>query len=337
MLLLLLYLYRDCTATKYMCTMEQVQLQQLARELHKPVRKHFPTRKVIVSGIDHQWQADLVDMQKHKKVNKGFAWILVVIDVVSKYVWTVPLKSKNGEDVAEGLSKVLENGRKPISLQTDDGKEFYNKKVKKVLDNYGIHLFSTNTQHKACIAERFNKTLKERLWRKFTENNSYTFIHILQPIVNDYNNTVHSSIKMKPCEVNKENEGMVWDTLYGDHFDNDTKKIRFNVGTKVRISKYKTIFGKGYEGNWTEEIFVVHEVQDTLPVTYKIVDLMGDKVEGFFYNEELQKVGVQDVFRIDHVVKRQKRNGLDGYVVHWKGYPDKFDSWVSKEELKRLN
>ena len=168
----------------------------------------------------------------------------------------------------------------------------------------------------------------------FTANNNNVYWHKLVNLVNEYNNTKHSSTKMTPAEVtNKKNQAAVYFNLYGNLKPLATK-TKYNIGNKVRISKYKrAVFDKGYTPNWTEEIFVIDKVLNTNPVTYKIKDLNNEEIKGSFYEPELLKAE-QDVFRIEKVIKRdyKKKQAL----VKWRGYPDKFNSGIPFKDLQSV-
>ena len=142
----------------------------------------------------------------------------------------------------------------------------------------------------------------------FTINNNTVYFDKIDKLVSDYNNTRHSSMKMSPVEASKKkNESKVWSNLYGDLIYLKPGKPKFSIGDHVRISKYKRkVFDKGYTPNWTEEIFVTDKVLPTKPVTYSIVDLMGEDIKGSFYEQELQKAK-QQTFRIEKVIKRDKK------------------------------
>ena len=174
--------------------------------------------------------------------------------------------------------------------------------------------------------------MKNKMWKMFSANNNTVYWDKLDKLVDDYNNTYHSSIKMTPTEASlKENEKQVFANLYGDLIYLKPKKPKFSIGYKVRISKYKRpVFDKGYTPNWTEEVFVIDHVMLTKPVTYHVVDLLGEKIEGSFYEKELQKAK-QQTFRIEKVVRRY--NKKKKALVKWKGYSDKFNSWVSFKDL----
>ena len=180
-------------------------------------------------------------MQSFSKFNNGIKYLLMVIDVFSKYGWIVPLKSKTGVDVANALSKIFIE-RRCRKMWVDKGKEFYNKHVKAL----GIQLYSTENEEKSCVVERWNRTMKEKMFKYFSANNAKKYIDILDEMVNNYNNTKHSSIKMTPVEAsNKKNKNRVWLNLNGKARTNPVKP-KFSVGDKVRITKKKSNFEKGY-------------------------------------------------------------------------------------------
>ena len=266
-------------------------------------------------------------MKAFSKYNDGVTFLLLVIDIFSKYGWVIPLKNKEGKTVAEALKTIFKE-REPEKLWTDKGKKFYNKNVKDL-----VELHSTENEEKSSIVERWIRTMKEKMWKYFTDNNTYTYIDILPDLVEDYNNTVHSSIKMTPVEASKKkNELTVWRNLYPDRLKIHDLTPKFSVGDEVRISKKKKVFEKGYTTRWTEEVFTIVKIQNTNPVTYKIADLQGEEIDGTFYEPELQKTE-QQVFRIEKVIKKEKGKSL----VKWKGYSDKFNSWVNNKDLIDLS
>ena len=164
-----------------------------AYTLHKPVRRHFKRRCVVVGGSNQQWQADLVDMSRLKKSNDGTTFLLTVIDVFSKRAWCIPLKNKSAASLVAAFTQLLRE-RSPITLQTDKGSEFLNRSLQKLLKQYGVHHFSThNKETKASIVERFNMTLKTRMWRYFTKSQSVRYLDVLQDFVRSYNKTYHRS------------------------------------------------------------------------------------------------------------------------------------------------
>ena len=307
---------------------------KLADELHKPIKRNFTRRRVIANHIDEIWCSDLVEMQQFSKWNKGYRYLLMVLDVFSKYGWIVPLKDKKGETVAEAFKKIFKEGRKPQYLWTDKGKEYYNKHVKELLDKNKITLYSTENEEKSSVCERWNRTIKTQMWKQFTIQGNTMYLDMLPKILKQYNNTKHSSIKMTPIEASKKkNEGVVYFNLYGD-METLKQKPKFKIGDMVRISKYKRkVFDKGYTPNWSEEVFTVDKIQYTNPITYKLKDLRGEDIQGSFYELELLEAK-QDVFRIDKIIRRdyKKKQAL----VSWKGYSDDFNSWIPIKDLKNI-
>lgn len=308
---------------------------QDAYTLHKPVRYHFPRRRIIVGGIDHQWQADLIDLRTLKKENDGYVYVLTCIDILSKYAWALPLKDKTGQTLVSAFEDIFEEGRKPLKLQTDKGSEFQNRIFQSFLKKRKVeHFVTENEDIKASVVERFNRTLKDKLWRYFTKHNTERFLEALPQLVDAYNRTVHRSIKRAPMEVTRDTQEDVWHTLYDQPFPSTSKKRTLGAGDRVRISKARRNFKKGYMPSWTEELFTVSRVKPTKPLTYVLKDDHGEELEGAFYVQELQNVGEKEVYRIENVLKR--RTGLTGrteYLVKWYGYDSSFNSWIPATAL----
>ena len=171
-------------------------------------------RRVLVGGIDRIWAADLMDMQAFSKFNRGVKYLLAVIDIFSKYGWLIPLKDKTGKSVASALKTIFKE-RKPEKMWVDKGKEFYNKDVKDL-----VELYSTENEEKSSVVERWIRTMKEKMWKYFTDKNTNVYLNQLSSLVKEYNNTRHSSIKMTPVNASKkENELRVWRNLYPEHLE----------------------------------------------------------------------------------------------------------------------
>ena len=263
----------------------------LADELHKPVIKKFNKRKVYSQFKDNIWVVDLADMQSFGKKNKGIKYLLCAIDLYSKYAFVVPLKDKKGISITNAFNKIIKQfKRKPNKIWVDQGSEFYNNSFKKWLSDNNIIMHSTYNEGKSVVAERFIRTLKNRLYKHMTATGKNVYYDVLDDVVSKYNNTKHSTIKMKPIDV-KNNKRVYID----EHNEKDTTKSsssarsRFKVGDRVRISKFKNIFAKGYTLNWSKEIFIVDKINDTVPYTYNIKDLNDEEIIGSFYDKELQK------------------------------------------------
>ena len=309
--------------------------QQLAEELHKPITRKFTKRRVFVKGVDEIWAADLVEMGKFSDWNKGIKYLLMVIDVFSKFGWIEPLKDKKGETVAAAFEKIFKLGRKPRLLWTDKGREFYNKNVNQLLSKKNIKLYSTENEEKSSVVERFNRTFKQMMWKMFSANNNTIYIDKIDELLKTYNSSFHRSVRMAPLEASDiKNSNQVFANLYSDEIYKSVKKPKFKIGDRVRISKYKRkLFNKGFTPNWTEEVFVIDGILNTKQITYRLIDLQGETVAGSFYEQELQKT-TQEIFRIDEVIFRD--NKRKRALVKWSGYPDKFNSWISLSELNKL-
>lgn len=302
--------------------------------LHKPVRRRFKRRLIITGGIDHQFQADLIDMQSLKKYNDDYSYLVTCLDVFSKFAWAIPIKNKTGKSLVWAVSQIFAK-RKPISFQTDKGSEFVNKTFLKFLRDNNVHFFTTeNEDIKAAIVERFNRTLKEKMWRYFTKTNKLRYVEVLESLIQNYNNSFHRSIKMAPTQVNVNNQTQVWNTLYNKKDAlQEHSKAHFGEGDRVRISQHRHIFKRGYTASWTEELFTISRINKTIPITYVLKDDSGEELNGAFYNEELQKVGHKQIYRIESIIRERRTAGGKEYLVKWFGYNSTFNSWISHKNL----
>lgn len=264
-----------------------------ALELHRPVVKKFPRRKIITCGIDDLWAADLVIMEKYAHENDGYKYMLNVIDTFSKFAWSEPLTRKSGPDVARAFQVIIKraasNGHHaPNLLHTDKGTEFVNRDFKRVLAANDIKMYHTENEEKSAIVERFNRTLNGRMKIQFEVRGSFRWIDILQGLIRDYNESYHRTIRTRPVDVTEKNESEICD-VYRHMKTPLVKRPTLKVGDRVRIVAKKERFGDKYSRNWNREIFSVTEVMKTAPITYKIQDLNGEEILGTFYEQELSK------------------------------------------------
>lgn len=301
--------------------------KEIVNELHKPARRNFRRRHVIVKGIQDLLQADLVEMIPYAKFNKGYRYILVVVNVFSKYAWAEPVKRKTGKDVTMVMKKILSQMKPTKFCQTDLGKEFWNAQYKSLMDAYKIKHYSTFSNLKASVVERLNRTLKNKMWKQFSVQGTYKWLDLLPKIVAEYNNTKHSTIGMKPIDVNKKNEKVLLNTVYSHLKTIDPKPSKFKLGDNVRISKFREAFSKGYTPNWSNEIFKIRKVNNTNPRTYLLEDQAGQEIQGGFYNDELQKTSHPDIYLVEKILRR-KGNKL---LIKWLG--QKTNSWINKNDL----
>lgn len=312
---------------------------QLTYTLHRPARKRFPRRKYITRGLDFQHQADLVEMRPYARDNGGYHYLLTLIDIFSRYAWAKPLKRKTAPETAKVLAEIYsKSGRIPKLLQTDAGKEFENKPVRDYLSSIEVEQFSLASPMKAALVERFNRTLKEKMWRIFTKQGSHKWLDILPKLLFSYNNSPHRSLKGRtPAEVTKANESTIWLQQYGKLQKATKKKPKFAIGDRVRISKAKSIFDKGYLPNWTEEEFFVNAINTKYsPVMYELRDHNNEVIRGKFYSAELQHViNKNNSFRIDRIVRTRGQGSEKEALVKWKGYKD--PEWIPHKNITHVS
>ena len=295
---------------------------QLAKELHKPIIRNFNNRTVYSGFRDNVWDADLADMQLISKFNRGFRFLLCFIDIFSKYAWVVPLKDKKGVSIVNAFQKILDDSnRKPNKIWVDKESEFYNNSFKKWLKDNDIEMYSIHNEEKFVVTEKFIRPLKTKIYKHMTLVSQNVYTDKLDDTVDEYNNTYHRTIKMKPVDVKDE-------TYIDFKKDVNDKDSKFKVSDHVRISKYKNIFAKGYTPNWSEEFFVVSKIKNTVPWTYAINGLSREEIVGTCYEKELKKTN-QKEFRIEKVIKREG----DKLYVKRKGYDNSFNSWIDKKDL----
>ena len=208
---------------------------QPVNELHKPIIQKFKKRIVYSSFRDNIWGVDLADMQSLSKYNKGIKYLLCAIDLFSKYAWVIPIKDKKGTSIVNAFKKIISEGRKPNKIWVDQGSEFYNNSFKDFLKIKNIEMYSTYNEGKSVVAERFIRTLKNKIFKHMTAISKNAYFDVLDNNLNKYNNKVHRSIKMKRTDVTSNS--------YAEYNEDLNKKDpKFKVGDHVRISKYENIF-----------------------------------------------------------------------------------------------
>lgn len=256
----------------------------------------------------------------------------MVIDVFSKRAWARALKNKTGIETTKAMKSIFDDNPKhiPRNLHTDDGKEFFNQHFQRLLQKYNINHYSTYTKMKASIIERLNRTFLSKLWRLFNLNGSHKWVSHLQPIIDSYNSTIHRKIKMRPIDVNEKNVQSLLRSVYKDNNTlNLSEESIFKINDYVRISKFKTLFEKGYTPKWTTEIFRVTKVLPTNPITYRLSDLDDNEIKGCFYKHELQRTEKHEIYLVEKILKRKSNKIL----VKWLGFDESHASWINKEDF----
>ena len=305
--------------------------------LNKPIRRKYKRSRLISPGLFIQNDVDLMDVSNLAKSNENIRFILVSIDTLSRKLYLQPIKSKHGTAVREAFEKLWGDDPWPKILRSDGGAEFSNSKVQSFFKEHGIHHFVATTDVKAHMAERVIRTLRGRLHRFIAHKQNERYIDHLQQIAFAYNNSIHSSIGVKPSEVNSSNERLIWWAQYMPR-SGKKKAFVFELGDNVRISYARHAFTRGYDYKYTGEIFKVVERsrRDGIPI-YKLQDLAGETIKGIFYTEELVKVAPKNEWKIEKVLRTRKRRGQpQESLVKWLHFPTKFNQWIPSTDIANI-
>ena len=247
----------------------------------RPPNKNYETNKTMIKSIDDTWSSDLLDMNDYSpKNNRGYRYIIVVIDNFSKFGWTIPLKNKYAQPKTDAFSQIIKTSRrKPNLLETDDGKEYVNKIFNEFLNTNKIKRYSRYTDKGAVFAERFNRTIRNLLKKPVFEKGKADWLSELPSVIKKYNNTIHHSTKMTPIQASKKsNERKVFSNLKDNR---EIQKPKFKLGQLVRTADIKRVFSKGDSTNWSYKLYTITEIiHDTIP-SYRI-DYLPER-----YNENL--------------------------------------------------
>ena len=322
---------RSIINTKQKLGMGNFTMNDLSEELNKPVINKFLRKKIIVNHIDEIHSCDLVDMQKYSRINKGYKYIFTNIDMFSKYSWAFPLKSKKISDIKQCFQKIFKE-RKPKYIWSDQESAFFSKEMLKFFEDNNVKIYYTNSNLKAVVVERFNRSLRELMMKEFVKNNNTIWYNILPNLIKKYNNRYHRTIKMKPTDVNKLNEKYIRDTIYNYKITNKISK--FKINDLVRISlKRRELFDKP-TGNirWSEELFKIYKINKSNVITYKLKDLSNEIIKGIFYEKELQKSKNTTGEYIIEKILKTKGNKI---FVKWRGYSNNFNSWIDKNSVTK--
>ena len=311
--------------------------EEFADEIHHHVKRKFKRRKVIVTGLDEIWGMDLASMESFASYNNGYKYILCIIDVFSKFAWCIPLKNKTAASILTAVKDVVsESKRQPEKIWVDRGSEFYNKDFKSWATKNKITIYSTYGESKSVVVERFIRTLKELITRKFSSTQSRDWVKILPGVLKYYNNKYHTTIKMSPTEASDPmNEVQVYNNV--NHEEKvKKKKPKFKVGDQVRISVVKGKFEKGYTPNFSYEVYTVSKVLDTNPITYKLVDYNEDAISGSFYENEMLKTKHPEHYEVEAILETRKRGNKKEHLVKFYGWDKKFSEWIPEDQVKDI-
>lgn len=312
-------------------------LYQDVNTLHKPATYKFNRNHYSVSKIDELWEIDLCDMSMYASENDGYKFILSVIDVFSKYGWMIPVKSKSANEITKTFRNLInDSGRHPETVQSDAGKEFKNKIFQSYLHAQSIkqNFPIIASMQKAAVVERFNRTMKEKMFKYFTsvDDKNKRYIDVLPDLVKSYNNSVHSTIKMKPVDVESKHTVQIYNNIRNKFMNEKKSLAKFVEGDFVRMVRRKSQFEHGYTEKWTREIFQIQKVIMKKPhPLYMLIDLNGKSIHGKFYAEELQKIKLRD----NYPIKTIKTRGIGSNVQYLVELHNKKKIWITKEEYLR--
>ena len=244
-------------------------------------------------------------MQSLSKCDKAMKYLLCAIDLYSKYAWVVPLKDTRGSSTVNPFQEIISKGDKPNKIWVDQGGEYYNKLFTRILGINNIEMHSTFNVGESVVAGRFIRDLESKIFNYMTAISKSVYFHVLDDVEK------HNSSQNYENKTN-----YVTSDYYAECNENfNEKDPKFKVGDHVIISKYKNNFAKEYTENWSEEIFVVSKIKNSVPWTYVISDLDGEEIDETFYEKELQKTNQRE-FRIEKTIKRKGTKLFE----QWKGY-----------------
>jgi hypothetical protein len=314
----------------------------------KNSRINFPTNPYKIPQLNSQAGSDMIDMSKFEDENDGNRWILVFMNLYSRFVWTEALKSKDALSVLNGLIKIL--ARVPFkhqSLQTDRGSEYYNKHFLAYLKENDIILFSTGSS--VFPVERFNRTFLAIIFRYQTAKNTRNWVSVLQDLTDSYNNAFHTAISATPYEILnglKEPKNVRTSKAYKIQFEKYAKQDRkyiLPINQLVRLSydpHHGNPFQKSYHGRWTDEMFRVAEIIDKpnqrLLYKVKTIGEPSELIQNTFYANELSKVNedfLKGALHIDKILRYRGVGKKREALVTWKNYPKDYQTWQSVHTL----
>ena len=305
---------------------------------HRSLKRKFPTLKVISPHKNYQWDGDTMNMTRYGKHNSGYSYILILIDITTRHLWTKPLKTLTGKEMVSALKSIFAID-KPRKIRTDSGSEFKNKLVESLLRTRDVDFFTTKNEKKANYAERVIKTLKSKLVRILNFKNSQRWIDDLSNSTKAYNGSYHRSIRMTPDNAMKTSDDELWMMQHEWKPLVPAKSFQMAVGDRVRLSHIRKPFDREYDEKWTDEVFQITDRtrKSNIPI-YWLKDYDNDPILGSFYQSELQKISLDDetTYKVERIIKKRTRRGVKECFVKWDGWHRKFNSWIPETEIKDI-
>lgn len=329
--------------------------------LHKTVKEKQPAyRRIVTPGLNHLWDSDLLVLtgERFSGANSGNSYIVITVDVFSRFCRAEAVKNKGGKEMARAFTKIFERANtRPTFIRTDHGKEYSNAALQQLFKENGVTHYFSNTETKANYSEILIKNIKKRLFQFFQRSNSYSYTEELQSIVDSYNNTLHSSINMSPAEVNQSNQQQVWDYQYvtnSSTYKSSLKralkastsgssgkpKFKYKPGDTVRVSHFRRKpFDRAYDEQFSGEVFTVRSrrFDEGIPIYY-LNDFSKEEIKGHFYQGEITSViyDPKALFKIEKVLKNRVRNGVKESLVKYQSWPDRYNEWLETKSLVSL-
>ena len=325
---------------------------------HRPVRRTFKRPRVLAFYKNYQWDTDTANMMKYKKQNDGFGYFAVFIDIFTRFLYTQAMKTLTGREMVSVLNKIFQKSLdQPHILRSDQGSEYVNREVRTFLKERKVKHIYTFYETKANYAERVIKTIKLKIVKYLTANETFRWIDELENLTYSYNNTIHTSIGMSPSVASKDSKKYdLWKRQYGtegkqkENFNQNKKKnpkltettsrrYKFRLGDRVKISYLKNQFDREYSEKWSGEIFTIinKKMNQNIPM-YQIKDYNNEIIQSYFYEPELQ-LGFLDedtIYKIEKIESRRKRKGVREVLVKWKGWPKIFNSWIPEANISDI-
>ena len=269
--------------------------KEIVKEIFSPVIKKFQRIQIQTHYKDECWSIDLIDRSSLSKYNKNYKFIFTIIDNHTKYAWAIPLKDKSGKSTTTALKSLIEKEkRKPHKIWSDKGKEFYNTTFLHYLKEQNIQIYSTHSDLKAVFVERFNRTLLDLIKEPMYIEGKGNWLNHLDAALDKYNNRVHGTTKMTPFEMSFNTLIRATTTAIAIAASRKASP-KFQVGDFVRVPDKRNIYSKGYTTNWNRELFKIHSINKTNPVTYTLNDENGEIIQGKYYEQEL----LRSIFNFD--------------------------------------
>ena len=321
-----------------------------AYTLHRGFRTRFPSKKVIVGGLNQLHQGDLLDISKFKDFNDNVTFLLVVEDCFSKFLWVEPLLNKSNKEVLRALKKIyVKSDDFPLVFTSDKGKEFLGNPIQIFFKDNDVVYYNSHGNTKAQFVERSIRTLKGKIFRFMTLHKTYRYLDGLKSLVFNLNHTFKNSLGTEPSKVTPKNATSVFYHLYGDTIHDiieqdvfasksEIKKQPFKINDFVRILVSKGVFEKKYNDTFSHEIFKIKDIFFSKPIQYQLEDTQGEEILGKFYINELQRVDVSKLHvQIGEIKKVFENKEGKSALVSWEYYGDKFDSIVPFSSIEKNN